>query len=127
MFNGKVYNSVDDLPEEYRKIVEVSGALADTNHDGVPDLLERAGEDRSGDSVTTAVIVIDGVPYKSVNDVPPKARAALQVAGLFAVQGSPTAPPAAAHPAQPAGEVLLNGVPVGLDGPPRRRRWWHRR
>ncbi len=45
VFNGQEYSSVDEMPEEARRIYEqaMSGVLADTDKNGIPDLFERGG------------------------------------------------------------------------------------
>ncbi len=41
VFNGKTYNSVDEMPSDIRKAYEqVMSAFADNNQNGMPDVLE---------------------------------------------------------------------------------------
>jgi Short C-terminal domain len=45
IFNGKEYPSVEEMPEEVRRTYEqaISGVLADSDRNGIPDLFERGG------------------------------------------------------------------------------------
>lgn len=45
VFNGQKFSSPDDMPPEIRKAYEqvMSGVLADSDGDGIPDIVERGG------------------------------------------------------------------------------------
>jgi hypothetical protein len=121
--NGKQYDSWDDVPEDIRKLVQGTGALPDTDHDGVPDLFENTAALPSGSTtIRSTTVTTGGQTYNSIDEVPPDIRAALQSAGLL---GGPQ--PSGPQPSgpQPSG-VLLNGVPVEAAGKVERKRWWRR-
>lgn len=82
-FNGKTYNSVEEMPANERQAFEkISQLLVDKNRNGIPDFLE-------GDVVknvvtahsTQAHITVNGKTYTSFNDLPPEMRQ--QVDGAF--------------------------------------------
>jgi hypothetical protein len=130
--NGQQYASWDDVPDEIRTLLGSTGALPDSNHDGVPDLFEGGPLPTSETTVQSTTIDVDGVTYHSLEDVPPEVRSALAAAGLLGARSSN--PPSASRqvtptsqPPQPSGEVLLNGVPVAADGSAKRKHWWQRR
>ena len=69
IFNGREYASVNEMPPDVRQAYErVMKTLADSDGDGVPDVLEHL----SGDAVstTTSEIVVNGREYASVDDMP---------------------------------------------------------
>jgi len=74
MFNGKTYNSVDDMPEvEKRAYIEMMDMFTDKNGNGIPDFLE-------GDMVKNVLRMHsikmgaeDGV-YHSIDELPPDLR-----------------------------------------------------
>jgi hypothetical protein len=92
VIDGKVYNSVDEMPEDVRRQYEQAlrafkdqnerGApdpfentnmLADNNRNGVPDILENtAGGSLFMNSIK---ILMDGKEFNSIDDLPPEARA----------------------------------------------------
>src|SRR6266498_3909586 len=79
-FNGKTYNSLDDMPPDVRAQYEaVSNVFADKNQNGVPDIMENlmgAGAIR----MQTNTIIYDGKTYTNVNDLPPEVRAKYEAA-----------------------------------------------
>ena len=81
IFNGKTYNSIDEMPPEARQAYEqVAHMLVDKNGNGIPDFLE-------GDmvknimSVVTGSINFNGDTYDNMKDLPPDVQA--QVQGAF--------------------------------------------
>jgi hypothetical protein len=92
VIDGKVYNSVDEMPADVRQryeqalsslkdqngnaVPDVSGNmnnLADTNGDGIPDLVENS----LGSPIVKAAlkIMMNGREFHSIDDLPPEARA----------------------------------------------------
>ncbi len=82
IFNGKTYNSIDEMPPEARQAYEqVAHMLVDKNGNGIPDFLE-------GDMVKNIVsaftgsVNFNGHTFNHMNDLPPEVQA--QVQGAFA-------------------------------------------
>lgn len=80
IFNGKTYNSIEEMPPEARQAYEqVANMLVDKNGNGIPDFLE-------GDlvqnimSAFTSSINFNGQAYNNMNDLPPEAREKVQAA-----------------------------------------------
>jgi hypothetical protein len=148
--NGQHYASWDEVPADVR--ATVSTALPDTNHDGVPDLLQGSGlAGLSTGHVSTSVtrIEVGGRSY-TADELPPSIRDSLRMAGLLPAAAAGTAPCAPTQDGQPAGQpavqppggvpvpgpirpgqVMLDGVPVdtGQGAPgiiPRKKHWWQR-
>jgi hypothetical protein len=94
VIDGKTYNSVNDMPEDVRRLYEQAmssfkdqdgnripdaiegnapNLLTDRNRNGIPDSMENA----AGTSVTTNTmkIVWDGKEFNSLDELPPDARA----------------------------------------------------
>jgi hypothetical protein len=84
IFNGKTYNSIDDMPPEARQAYEKALALlADQNANGVPDFLDGLLNDQvPGEgmeplntfSTFNTQIVHNGQTYASVDEMPAEAR-----------------------------------------------------
>ena len=78
VFDGKTYNSVDEMPldvrEAYRQVI---GIFADKNQNGLPDIFEGTG-DVSTQNINiqgnSTAIIYDGKKYDSVDQLPPEAR-----------------------------------------------------
>ena len=76
IFNGKTYNSVEEMPAQERQAYEaIMGAFADKDRDGMPDMLQGGG-------LTTGSVQVEGVPvfyqgkaYQNLDELPPEARA----------------------------------------------------
>lgn len=84
-FNGKTYNSIEEMPANERQAFEkLSSLLVDANGNGIPDLLE-------GDMVqnvmaihaTKSSISVNGVTYHSVEDLPPDLQQSVNDAFQF--------------------------------------------
>jgi hypothetical protein len=130
--NGEEYASWDEVPEELRSMLRA--ALPDSDHNGVPDVMEgkaEPGEQRySGSFVVRRRSKITRVSRTTarpgfrftmtgseVQAVPPRIEA----------DTPPARPPTPPTSATPEGPILLNGVEVGPDGQPLRRKpWWRR-
>jgi hypothetical protein len=76
IFNGKTYNSIEDMPADERRAYEqVSQMLVDKNGNGIPDLLE-------GDLVQNVLaahstgmhVTVNGRVYHTLEDLPPDLR-----------------------------------------------------
>lgn len=78
VFNGKSYNSVDEMPPEAREAYEkIMGIFTDKNQDGMPDLFEGfTGTDARNLNVqaNTTTIIYEGRQYSSIDELPPEAR-----------------------------------------------------
>jgi hypothetical protein len=81
IFNGKTYNSIEEMPPDMRQAYEqVAHMLVDKNGNGIPDFLE-------GDmvknimSVVTGSINFNGHTYDNVKDLPLDVQT--QVQGAF--------------------------------------------
>ncbi len=73
VFNGREYASVNDMPPDVREAYErITKTFADSDGDGVPDVIEHL----SGDTVstTTSKIVVNGREYASVDEMPSDVR-----------------------------------------------------
>jgi hypothetical protein len=70
-FNGQEYDDPESMPPEVRRLFDMmSGMLADTNQDGVPDILAGVAPT----VVQSSQFVVDGQAYQRLNDLPPEAR-----------------------------------------------------
>jgi hypothetical protein len=71
-YDGKEYNSIEDLPPEARKIFD------DKDSDGVPDIFDGlmdASKNLSGNTdITTSTFVVDGKTYNNLEEVPAEKR-----------------------------------------------------
>lgn len=92
VIDGKTYNSVDEMPEDVRQqyekamsalkdqngnripdVFENHNMLADNNRNGVPDIIENTpGAPIFANAMR---ILVDGKEFKSIDDLPPEARA----------------------------------------------------
>lgn len=74
VIDGRVYNSVDEMPPEVRaKYEQAMSAFKDENRDGAPDVFEAFSTPQVVTNVTK--FVVDGMEYDSIEDLPPEARA----------------------------------------------------
>ena len=74
IFNGKSYNSLEEMPEKERKAYDqMMDIFADKNGNGIPDFME-------GDMVQKVLaanstsINISGATYHSLDELPPELR-----------------------------------------------------
>ncbi len=124
--NGKTYASVDDMPPDVRQTYEkMMKLLADQDRDGVPDLVQKAGQSQVSVEVSRT-FTVDGQTYHSLEEMPPEVRqkyeeimtrfaqklgpaaAALQDAdAMEAAATQPTAPAANAPVRQVEGSVTV--------------------
>ncbi len=92
VIDGKVYNSVDEMPEELRQRYLEAMSKLDKNNNGKLDMLENMNalfEDQNKDGmpdafdnlmsnvVTTSKVVVNGKEYNGMEDLPPEVRAKL--------------------------------------------------
>ena len=150
--NGQNYTKWEDVPEDVRK--QLATTLPDTDHNGVPDMLEgnlsgvqammqsamqAGGTGQPAQTFTS--ITVDGQQVGSLGQLPPEVQEMLRnTLGIYqpgsvaapppAAPGAPAAPgvvpPNAPWPLQP-GQVMLNGVPTSVgDGQPVKKSWWRR-
>ncbi|RJP47369.1 MAG: hypothetical protein C4583_16765 [Anaerolineaceae bacterium] len=78
IFNGKTYNSVDEMPASERQAYEqMFQIFTDKNGNGIPDFLEG---DIAKNVMTafTNIVHYDGKMYNSMDELPPEARQKLQ-------------------------------------------------
>lgn len=127
-YNGRVYDSWNDLPAEAQDLIR--SRMPDTNGDGVPDIFQGGP---APESMTTTTIEVNGTTYDSIDDVPTEFRAHLEraLAADLApgetlterVDGQPVPLPPQQH-AGPAAQqqTLLNGQPIDQPKKP----WWRR-
>ncbi len=112
-FNGKTYNSIDEMPPEARQAyAQAMALLADQNANGIPDFLDGLLEGQSPAdalgplnalSAVNTQIVYNGQAYTNLDDMPAEARAAYQQALGTWDQNRNGIPDAFEHGPQPAG------------------------
>jgi len=74
-FNGKQYNSLDEMPADQRAAYEqVMAFMKDENNNGIPDLFEGDVIQKMMGMASTRVI-INGQEMQSFESLPPEARA----------------------------------------------------
>ena len=73
IFNGREYASVNEMPPDVRQAYERTMRIfADSDGNGVPDVLEGLGGNTA--STTMSKIVVNGREYASVDEMPSDAR-----------------------------------------------------
>src|SRR5512146_1262513 len=90
VIDGKVYNSMDEMPEDLRQRYLEAMSKLDKNNNGKLDMLENMNalfEDQNKDGlsdafdnllsnvVTTSKVVVNGKEYNGMEDLPPEVRA----------------------------------------------------
>jgi hypothetical protein len=101
VIDGKVYNSVDEMPEEIRQRYLEAMRKLDADSNGKLDMFENANaffEDKNKDSLpdaldglislantfSTTKVIADGKEFNNMNELPPEVRAKLtQAMGRF--------------------------------------------
>lgn len=88
IFNGKTYNSIEDMPADERKAYEqVSQILVDKNGNGIPDLLEGDMAQNVLAAHSTGMhVTVNGKVYRTLEDLPPDLRQSVD--GAFKVLSS---------------------------------------
>lgn len=80
MFNGKTYNSLEEMPARERQAYEqLQQIFVDADGNGVPDFLEGDVANKVITAVTSA-INYDGKVYNSLDELPPEMRQKVQEA-----------------------------------------------
>jgi hypothetical protein len=78
MFNGKNYNSLEEMPANERQAYEqLQQIFVDANGNGIPDFLEGDVARKVITAVTSAVNY-DGRVYNSLDELPPEVRQKVQ-------------------------------------------------
>ncbi|MFN8411751.1 MAG: hypothetical protein U0Z26_05135 [Anaerolineales bacterium] len=78
MFNGKTYNSIEEMPANERLAFEqVSNMLVDKNGNGIPDFLE-GDIAKNVMSVFTSSVNINGKTYSGIDELPEDVRQRIQ-------------------------------------------------
>lgn len=72
-YDGHVYDSWADLPQEARDLI--GSTMPDTNGDGIPDIFQGGPAPAS---VTTTRVTVNDTTYDSLDEVPPGLRAHLE-------------------------------------------------
>jgi hypothetical protein len=134
VIDGKVYNSVDEMPEDVRQKYLAAMSKLDKNNNGTLDMLENVNslfEDKNQDGmpdafdnlvsnvVTTTKIVADGKEYNGMDELPPEVRAKLSQAmgKLDANQnGIPDFVEAASNTSNQTANIASS---LGMETPPR--------
>jgi hypothetical protein len=78
MFNGKTYNSLEEMPANERQAYEqLQQIFVDANGNGIPDFLEG---DVAKKVITafSSVVNYDGKVYNSLDELPPETRQKVQ-------------------------------------------------
>jgi len=74
-FNGKTFNSLEEMPADQRAAYEqVMAFMKDENNNGIPDMFEGDAIQKMMSMASTRVIV-NGQEVQSVESLPPEARA----------------------------------------------------
>ena len=81
-FNGKTYNSLEEMPADQRAAYEqVMAFMKDENNNGIPDMFEGDVIQKMIGMASTRVIV-NGQEMQSMESLPPEARAKFEKAML---------------------------------------------
>jgi hypothetical protein len=114
-FNGKTYNSLEEMPADERAAYEqVMAFMKDENHNGIPDMFEGDAIQKMIGMASTQIIV-NGQEVQGVEALPPEARAKfekamlklsqlgiLPSAGMSETQGLPSQSTPQIAPSEPA-------------------------
>ena len=75
-FNGKTYNSLEEMPAEQRAAYEqIMDFMQDKNNNGIPDLFEGDALQKMIGMSQNTNIIINGKQMQSLDSLPPEARA----------------------------------------------------
>lgn len=76
VFNGRAFDSVDQMPPEARRqYFQLINLAGDANRNGVPDVLEQA---RTSSVIVKESITFNGREYRDQSELPAEARAVLE-------------------------------------------------
>ena len=78
MFNGKTYNSLEEIPANERQAYEqLQQIFVDANGNGIPDFLE-GDVAKKVITAVSSVVNYDGRTYNSLDELPPDTRQKVQ-------------------------------------------------
>jgi hypothetical protein len=124
LFNGKDYPSVEAMPDDVRKLYQQAIAqLADTDHDGIPDVLQGRGDAaKTVIGIQSSSITVNGKTYGSIDDMPPLVRVlfdqVIRQVGRTMMNAADVPSASGSLPEKPRGELAVNpdrGLPRALD------------
>jgi hypothetical protein len=126
-FNGKAYNSLEEMPADQRAAYEqVMAFMKDENNNGIPDMFEGDAIQKMMGMASTRVIV-NGQEMQSVESLPPEARAKFDKAmvklsqlGILpqGTQGLPSRPSLQATPSFQQSEPAFKSSPPLMHSSP---------
>jgi len=123
VFNGKTYNSFEEMPANERKAFEqMKQIFVDANGNGIPDFME-GDMFRNVMSMASTNGIYQGQPFNNLNDLPPEVREKVQRAmdklkqmGLVSdvpnIQNPSMNAPASFEPAFQPSKPLIQQEPV---------------
>ena len=125
-YNGKTYNSLEEMPPEVRAAYQQAMALlADQNGNGMPDFLDGLMQGQSLDALvkplnvlasTHTQIVFNGQTYTSVDQMPPEARRAYEQAMGAVDQNRNGVPDALEQGGIQTGQPMVNVTTLSAAG-----------
>ena len=109
--NGQTMQGLENLPPETRQAIEQAMNMLDTDHNGVPDFLER--------NPALAQFVMNGQMMKHFENLPPEKRQVMeQLLGNLAAKRAAMPNFGAAEPATPSMPAMGAGMPAPIQEPP---------
>ncbi len=80
-FNGKTYNSLDEMPANERQAYEhLQKIFVDANGNGIPDFMEGDVASKIITAFSTNVVDFNGQTYNNINDLPPETKQKVEAA-----------------------------------------------
>jgi hypothetical protein len=75
-FNGKTYNSLEEMPADQRAAYEqVMAFMKDENHNGIPDMFEGDAIQKMIKMAINTRVMVNGQEVQSLESLPPETRA----------------------------------------------------
>ena len=75
-FNGRTYNSLEEMPADQRAAYEqVMAFMKDDNHNGIPDVFEGDAIQKMLKLAVNTRVVVNGREVQSLESLPPETRA----------------------------------------------------
>ena len=123
IFNGKNYNSLEEMPANERQAFEqMQQIFVDANGNGIPDFME-GDMFRKVMAATTSNVAYQGQVYSNLDELPSDVREKVQkslntlknlglVADVPNIQGAPTNAPPSFEPAFQPSKPLLQPEPT---------------
>ncbi len=105
MFNGKTYNSLEEMPANERMAYEqMQKIFVDANGNGIPDFLEGDIAKNVMTALTTNVVNYGGKVYNNLDELPADARQKVQdafakLSQMGIVHANPATEDSSTHPA----------------------------